>query len=373
MMRTNQDLQGAFALLEEQADAYGAPEITTHPAKPVRVRRERGHLRRNVLAVAVTAAVVGGGIYAATSMRSSGDEARPAGPPPVLGPTPSPVKLQFTFTVGPVAGVTVDYHGVYRKEQSADITWDGDGGVYAGLDVYTPGGFDPKQAMTHGTKVTVGTHVGNWDPTHHDAGETVDGKDLFRPTLTWQYGRNSWATVQFEPTNVASPNLLDKAITLAETIRTGGASTLRLPFKIGYLPPDLVPELAYVSQSHPGSGRIGLSDGVRPDDSTLGGLSIEAMENITGSETTCSKRVSVQGTTACFRNLHKYADEPGSKVVGRELSFETPARMVTITIDRSHLGMYSDEDMVKVARSLIFAPSLADYNTWYDARTVLPH
>jgi len=145
------------------------------------------------------------------------------------------------------------------------------------------------------------------------------------------------------------------------------------PFKIGYLPPDLVPELAYVSQSHPGSGRIGLSDGVRPDDSTLGGLSIEAMENITGSETTCSKRVSVQGTTACFRNLHKYADEPGSMVVGRELSFKTPARMVTITIDRSHLAMYSDEDMVKVARSLIFAPSLADYSTWYDARTVLPH
>lgn len=372
-MRTDQDLHGAFALLEQSADAYGAPEITTQPAKPVRVRRERGHLRRNVLAVAVTAAVVGGGIYAATSMGSSGGEARPAGPPPVVGPTPPPVKLQFTFAVGPVAGVTVDYHGVYRRYQSADVVWDSDGGVYAGLDVYAPGGFDSKPVTTHGTKITVGTHVGYWDPTHHEAGEAVNGKDLLRPTLAWQYGRNSWATVEFQPTDVASPHLLDKAITLAKTVRTGVSSPLRLPFKIGYLPPDLVPELAYVLQSNPGSGRIGLSDGVRTDDPTLGGLSIEAMENIAGSETTCSKRVSVQGTTACFRNLHEYAEKPGSRVVGRELRFETPARMVTITIDRAHLAMYSDDDLVEIARSLTFAPSLADYSTWYDAGTVLPH
>jgi hypothetical protein len=368
-MRTNQDLQGAFALLEEQADAYGAPEITVAGSKPARPRRERGHVRRNAFALAVTAAVVGGGIYVATSMGKSGGDGRPSGPPPAAGPTPSPVKLQFNFAVNPIAGAHVTLNGVDRKYQTADVFWD-TGGAGATLTVYAPHAFDPRQVEAHGTPTSVGKHQGYFSTPLDTSVEPNNG--MRAPILAWQYGHDSWATVKFQGTDTAPTKLKEKAVTLAEAVRTGVSTVLRLPFKIGYLPPHLVPELAFVLRSA-GSGRIGLSDGVQADDLTLGGLSIQAIEYATGSETPCEKRVTVQGTKACFRNMHEYAENPRSRVVGRELSFTTSARLVTVTIDRSHLALYSDDDLVKIAQSLTFAGSMTDYNTWFDARTVLPH
>jgi hypothetical protein len=368
-MRTDQDLRGAFALLEEQADEYGIPDFSVAPAKPARARRERGHLRRNALAIAVTAGVVGGGIYAATSMGSNGDETRPAGPPPVIGPVPSPVKLQFNFAVDPVAGAKVWYGGVYRTHQSADLTWNAGGNSGAKLDVYAPRAFNPTHVMADGTKVAVGKHDGYWDTTPADPYNTHQPA----PVLAWKYGTNSWATITFSPSSASLATMRDQAIAVAKAVHTGVMSTLRLPFKIGYLPLNLVSDNAFVMQSGASAGRIGLRDGARPDDAAMGGLWIEAEQNVQHSETTCSRRVSVQGTTACFRNLHEYADEPGSRIVGRELSFDTPARMVSITIDRSHLAMYSDDVLVKIAQSLVFAGSMTDYNTWFDARTALPN
>src|SRR5439155_17095092 len=125
----------------------------------------------------------------------------------------------------------------------------------------------------------------------------------------------------FSPSSASLATMRDQAIAVAKAVHTGVPTPLRLPFKIGYLPPNLVPDNAFVTQSGVSAGQLGLRDGVRPDDAAMGGLWIEAQQNVQHSETTCSKRVSVEGTTACFRNLHEYADEPGSRVLGRELSF----------------------------------------------------
>jgi hypothetical protein len=282
------------------------------------------------------------------------------------------VALQYTFTVDPLPRVAVTYDDVNRTYQTAGILWyprpghpDSDSGD-ANLRVYAPGTFDPSQVMAHGAKVPVAGHDAYFDTTPRN-----DQHDPL-PMLAWRYSADSWATLQFNPTQVSIAELRKRAISVAAKVHPSAPFTLRLPFRIGYLPGRVVPESAISTPSRPDVGaEIGLSDGVPASSSLplLAGLRVELVVHPANYD--CAKgtaRVPGLGTKGCFQSRSGESGQPG-----RELRFVTRNWAVLITIDQAHRAVYSDNDLIKIARSLTLAPSLTDYKTWFDARAVLPH
>jgi hypothetical protein len=362
MMRTDHDLRGAFALLEQRADAYGTPDFST-ARHARRHRRTRQWWARTALAATVTGALVAGAAYAAVTIGTHRSTA-PGGPPPSSGPAPKPVTLQYTFQVDPLPGVNVRMDGVNPDYQAADIGWSG--AEEAQLRVYAPGVYDPSGVVARGSKVNVGGHDSYFDTSPRDP----DNQHAPMPILAWRYRPDSWAAIQFNATDRSPDQLRQLALTLADAVRTGVQSMLRLPFRIGYLPPGLVPQSAGSTSNRPDfGGWIGLGDRVPtsqidPDHSALNIVVLPKPPH----QTVCAPgtaRVPVQGTKGCFRWL-----DDGR--AGREFDFQTHGLWVSLDIDHAHLSLYPDDVLVKIARSLSFAP-LTDYGAWYDARTVLPH
>jgi hypothetical protein len=367
MMRTDHDLRGAFALLEQRADAYGTPEFLIGRGAR-RHRWTRQWWASTALASTVTGAVVAGAAFAAVTIGSH--RSTVPGGPPSFGPLPKPVALQYTFRIDPLPGARVWMDGVNPDYQAADVAWNGAGADLAEADlrVYAPHVYDPSGVTERGGRVKVDGHDGYFDTSPRDPNNPHQPM----PVLAWQYGHghDSWATIQFHATDRSPDQLRQFAVRLADAVRTGVQSTLRLPFRIGYLPPGLVPQAAAETQSRPGfGGVIGLGDRVPASDPDIGrsALNIDVIPK-PPHQRFCAPgtaRTPVQGSKGCFRWLD------GGKA-GREFDFETKDLWVSVDIDGAHLSLYPDDVLVKIARSLRFAP-LTDYGALFDARTVLPY
>src|SRR5262245_13535101 len=167
MMRTDHDLRGAFALLEQRAEAYGTPEFLIGRGAR-RHRRTRQWWTRTALAATVTGTVVAGAAFAAVTIGSH--RSTVLGGPPSVGPLPKPVVLPYMFRIDPLPGVSVSMNGVNPDYQAADVAWNGAGADLAEADlrVYAPNVYDPSGVTERGSRVKVGGHDGYFDASPRD-------------------------------------------------------------------------------------------------------------------------------------------------------------------------------------------------------------
>ena len=149
--------------------------------------------------------------------------------PPATAPATTGV---FTYPAQPFTGNIAAYQVgglaisgtvlVTPKYQAASIVLGSD--VTGSVVVHREGAFDPGQAMS-GTEVSVGGHTG-----YYVAGRSES-------TLAWRYSGDAWAVVSIRGSaKISRQELQDVAVGL----QSGTPKPMRVPFKLGYVPPGYV-------------------------------------------------------------------------------------------------------------------------------------
>jgi hypothetical protein len=221
----------------------------------LRGRRKIRRRRWSVVAAAVAVTLAAGSLFPFVRRDS-----RPAPVAPVPASPVFAARLHgFSFggfTVGASTMVTPGY-------EVAPLTRDGVSGPtrWAGsVEVYRAGAFDPT-VFRAGTPVVVGATPGflHVDTTTLRYGAAGNQKIavLKKPAVAWQYADNAWAVVRSSLDGQLKTGML---VSLASHLALGPAAVVKLPFRVGYVPPGL---------SVAGAGRIS-PDFIR--DTTLGRL-----------------------------------------------------------------------------------------------------
>ncbi|MEV6850782.1 hypothetical protein [Actinoplanes sp. NPDC051411] len=185
---------------------------------------------------------------------------RPSHPDPAASPVPGLVTSLQGFTSGDYQVeasimVTPAYEVAPIVQRPARVV--------GSVEVYRPGAFDPRVFRT-GTPITIGSTPGFL----HVATSTIrygpNGNqklaEIKRAAVAWPYADDAWAVLRSAddgPDDGLSAETLQQ---LAAQFTLGPPAPVRLPFRIGYLPPGLTLQAA---------GRTSL-DAVR--DTTLGRL-----------------------------------------------------------------------------------------------------
>ena len=232
-------------------DARGELPPTTVDLDEISARGRR-HIRRrrwSVVAAAVAVTLAAGSLFPFVR-----DDHRPS-PPATHVPAAAgfAARVQgFTsggYRVGASIMVTPGYEiaPIYRDSTR----------VAGSVEVYRPGAFDPRIVRT-GTPVTVGSAPGfrfvATTTVRYGTGQKL--AEITKPAVAWPYADDAWAVVRSADDTLSTDTLQ----ALASHLTLGPATPVRLPFRLGYLPPGLTTQAA---------GRISL-DLTR--DTTLGRL-----------------------------------------------------------------------------------------------------
>jgi len=337
-MRTADDVRDAFVAFADRAPTE-VQVIVAEPTAPPRSWRP-------VVAACVAVTAVVAAVAALAVVLAPGRNAAPAGAPP------APVSLRFTIDV---PGYRVVPIRLNRDYQEASVSR---GSQDAGtVLVFAPGAFAPslmqhltRQSDVHGSPAYLGTLNDN----------VTGGLTPGTNQLIWLYAPNAWALLEAH-----QPNAVDvpaaQQLMLARAMRLSGAVTpLKVPFRLGYLPPGLVP----TSGTSLGSDRsIGFSDAATADNSPYGPwetvlVSVSGQGSCSGG----SRQVAVHGYRACFQPNIEYGYHHTLKV-------EVPGGWLTVD---SYAKTYSDAVLRKIADSVTLA-TINRPSTWFDAETALPH
>jgi hypothetical protein len=238
-MRTEQDLRRVLAQRDELVpDADAVMTGVRRVAARRRRRRAAGAIIGAASAV-VLVATLGGTLSALRSsprlVQASPSVTTPAAVPSSPNDVPSAPRPPFAFTVaaGTAAGFEFVPQSVSADQQGVLIFTAGDDVPVATLFVYPPGtdrtevwdgGSEPP---TRSTPVTV-----NGAPGFYSANADVSG-------LSWQYARDSWAFIGGDPSH--GPMAQERMVNLAEAVRFVAPYQARVPYRLTYLPTDLVP------------------------------------------------------------------------------------------------------------------------------------
>jgi hypothetical protein len=261
--------------------------------------------------------------------------------------------FRLPFEVGDIPGYqTAMFSMTGTREWSVWITTDAN--VTAGLTdgpyelrVFPRGGFDPADDQA-GEPVQV-----NGKPGFYRADMPCRcGVNVGVPSIGWEYASDSWALVQF-PANssgsdvVAPPDVREILMSMATAVRFDRTTPFRVPFRVGYLPPDLRPSASNRSSTRPVTGIVYVDvdlDG--PGDRTLS--------------------VSTPGVTA----------DPDAPV-GEPVVIDNMLPL-TVAIDVGQVTMYvsgegyTADELKKVARSIRPVTDVENPKTWLDADNAIP-
>jgi hypothetical protein len=162
----------------------------------------------------------------------------PNTPPPS---TPPVIRPAFSETLREVSdgGWHILPTETSAHHQRANVLGDGDSVLVAAVDVYEPGVFDPSPVLG-GTRTTVDTAPAYF-------AWVLDPSDMNgnpRPTLAWERAPDTWVVARLEPDG--SPPSMSMEIPreladIASLVEIGDPVPIRLPFRLGHRPENLVP------------------------------------------------------------------------------------------------------------------------------------
>jgi hypothetical protein len=245
-------------------DARGELPPTTVDLDEISARGRR-HIRRrrwSVVAAAVAVTLAAGSLFPFVR-----DDHRPS-PPATHVPAAAgfAARVQgFTsgdYRVGASIMVTPGYEiaPIYRDSTR----------VAGSVEVYHPGAFDPRIVRT-GTPVTVGSTPGfryvATTTVRYGTGQKL--AEIKKPAVAWSYADDAWAVVRSADDTLSTDALQG----LASHLTLGPATPVRLPFRLGYVPPGLSTQAA---------GRTSLAPTDDPAPGRLGEMTLAAPHSFTG-------------------------------------------------------------------------------------------
>lgn len=343
-MRTTTDIRTAF---EEFADrAPSEVHLLLDDPQP------RHRNLRPVLATAMAvAAVVALAAALAAALAPSHHHPGPAKPPP------APVSMRFGFTIDPATGYELvgGDIGVFGDGQIGAVGQGAvikDGHTLMSMLLYgvgvDPAEFDPAEAM-RGTPVDVNGHRGYFTDLSTYIGNY---------NVAWEYAPGAWGVLGTDSKYPSAGAAKKAEVGVAKAVRfTKHGPLLRVPFRIGYLPPDVA--LSYGAESTgvpPRRGQFTFS-GASPDEM----LKIELSSS--GQCFAGGASVTVNGYRGCIG----HPSPGGANQLG--LYLQVPGGW--LTIEASWLP-YSEADLRAIAGSMTVA-RLDQPGSWFDADTAVPH
>jgi len=329
-MRTPDDVRDAFLGFADRAPSE--VHLLLDESAP-----RRRSWRPVAAAVAATAAVVT--LVAALAVALAPHRrALPAGVPPAAVP------MRFSFTIDPAAGYTEIGTTILDGLQVINLT---DGQEGRTLHVFAPGRFDPTAAMK-GARLDVNGQPGYFVDLSQQQGGVVGY------SVVWEYAPTAWAVVG---STQELPEVRQPELAVAKAVHFV-ARPLRVPFRMGYLPPGLVVTRGYEqSGSLPEERELSFSDAARDD-------VLRVNVGRDGDWFAHCTRVVVHGYPGCFGHPDPASDQE------RALRLKVPGGW--LTIDRFSAD-YSDAELRKIAGSMTLAPNVNDPSTWFAGDTAVPH
>ena len=373
-MNTHDDLRDVLRSLESQAPDPSAMQRRVLAAELSGPNRRR-QLKRMALPATVAAAIIAGAVtlaaieaepsatHSATSPSTrvpSPTTAAPTSAPPTVS-RPTPVELTWTFAVGHVTGYAIVRDQIAAGYQSASITVPGADKDIGSLTVYPPSNTTPsdvRRAST-GQQVDVRGSSGHF----RYVGQMA--------LLSWPTTTGGWAVIEGDwDRSVARQSEL----AIADATDTGARDVLKLDFGVGYLPPSLSVSGATFIPSFGGLPHMEL-DLVddKPGQDVPGGEHTPAVliqrgaltqQNGQPGTSTFKANMTVNGRPA------EYSGKKPFRAISIRLAGNTT---LDIIVDETHYSVYSKQDLLRIARSIVPVGDPAKPSTWAPADSVLPH
>jgi hypothetical protein len=445
-MPTLTDLKGAFELLEHVADTHrpasgkGAELIElperVHAGSVPTERVPSAERNRRVLSavggVIVVAAMIAGLVLldgGVSNQSSSGNGSTgPVQPTPsvvkvkpavkgpsdlqwVCAPNAAAVPLTTLASIAPVRGYDFGTTSLCATGQrnlidatEAAVPWTG----Y--LSVYQAGQYDPATARK-GRAVSVNGRPGWYgllpetgkvanvtspdcmsatpDPNPPKPGWQTTQQTCRSYSIVWEYAPGRWAAVVDESSTAASAaSRLAALLSVASKVNTSDPTPVGLPFRLGYVPPDLIPmsALRYYNPAHPElwstGGQLGLGTG-HPTATTATtattdcelyvvcqGASLTVVVDATthrhGVDNRPSTPITVSGQPGTF--YPQGSDEHGYPALDIQLGdFE-----LQIIVSPAAKAKYPVSELIKMASQVSFPSNGNDDRTWFPASSVVP-
>lgn len=350
------------ALPTELADP-GALDHLTPDDRPTHHRATRWML---VAAAAVVLAVTGSII--AVHNLGSGKVTSPAA---TVSHTPGPVRpapngagriLQWTVGIDVPAGYQLMDRALAPTSQTVSLRKLADpdakgccGGslprtVYA--TVYNRGAFRSAVAAQAGTPVRVGDRPA-WSATlpggPFDSFTPISNDPL--PSVAWEYAPDSWAVVQ---ATTPATRELSRLLLVANAVRPGETSALRLPLRLGYLPAGLTARSASQNLVEVYGTTVTLADAADPERATSLNIQVWA-DNTPKEQADGAQPITVGGRPGTL-----YPDGAAQIVLG--------TRSIVIGLGGPR---GSHEELMRVLAGVRWAPDVTDPSTWFDATTLV--
>jgi hypothetical protein len=301
-----------------------------------------------------------------------------ASPPPAVRQPVNPALSSVEFTVAAPPGyTTVEYASskLFQRASLIPVRPPNNGG-WATITRYRPGGY---HGATKGSPVTVdgqpGFVVADAHPT--SVGYRDTDPTAHQRAVVWQYAPGAWGMATGG--SGRTPAAVDQAnLRLAEAVRPG-ATPVRVPMTLGYLPDQLTLESAATSpRTVPDNqrqyGALSLGDQTpagSPLDTAPWGSAMDLVAWVKHTEFSgppfgCAdnpRTFTVDGNRGCFLSDHGATSG---------LVVDVSGHTVRIRVDAAHYGKYSDAELVRIVAGLRFAPDVSDPATWFPATAALP-
>jgi hypothetical protein len=351
-VRTRDDLAAAFALIADEAEAYLAAPTPAGPAR----RRRRAIVW--LAAAAVIVLVGAGGLWVRAQFT-------PAGTGPASGNGSALPLRSVLFTLPRSASFAIEQVSNRADEQLVDVRVDG---VRHEVELWSPSAsVDPQLDVDPRTaeRVDINGRTGYYGCGGHASDPPACNPHL--STLAWRFGPDGWAQI-FGRTSAATKTQLLRLARAMDFARTG---PLRSPVAISAAPRGTRLSELDLGYRRPRSPHAWSFTAFYEAAGSVGGAN-EIGINVS---TIPIPRHGGSGR-AVEVGRHPGWWEPGD-------NHNEPSRLF---VDAGHgrsilvIGGASSgapiprtvEAFGRVARSVRFAPDLADPRTWWDAETALP-
>jgi hypothetical protein len=241
------------------AEARGELPPTTIDLDRIAARGRKTIKRRrwSMVAAAVAVTLAAGSLF--PFVRDEHRATRPARPAPAA---PAFATRLHGFTLGDFqVGASIIVTPGYEVAPILRAGVPAPSRLAGSVELYRPGVFDPRVFRT-GTPVTIGSAAGflHVDVTTVRYGNGQKLAEIRQPAVAWPYADDAWAVVRSSVDGPPDGLTADVLRGLASHLELGAPAPVRLPFRVGYVPPGLTMAAA---------GRISLGF-VR--DTTLGRL-----------------------------------------------------------------------------------------------------
>lgn len=361
-MRTLTDLRGAFALLENDADAYAAHDEIDAAEQPSRVFEHAAGRRagpRHHVGNALSAAALVTALTAGVLVWTSRDEGAtpPGGDPDAPVPTSLPFRIGDADLEITAANAAPGIVQVHLSDHGAGLEMN----VYSAGAAYGESQFPVLQDAGAGeplpglTRHDVAGHLGYYG-TFGDMSRVTPGTvdEIARHDLAWRYAPDSWVVLYRTTRPVADAEFFR----VAESIDFDGRTALRFPVALDAAPP--------------GSRLHGWDTSYR-----LGASPIAFYEPIAPSGD--GKHIVINASRVPGV---PYPGEP-VQVGERTGSWSADDHLLTVVLGtgvtvqvRGASGTdatsVTEDQAVAIAAGITFAPDFGDPDTWFDVADALP-